>query len=225
MRAVDQDTGDNFEIGLEWADENYTVPHGNFTRWDMTDTPMWLNFTDPLIDHLGDYSFNSSEYALVPEDYTRDDWVYIIMGAQGTKDEIAGGERVFMPIAHPMHLHGHDFVLLAQEDRPFHKDDVTNGTFKYDNPPRRDVALLPRHGYMAIGFKTDNPGMWILHCHIAWHASSGLGINIRENEHMIELPQEAIDEKDRVCKNWRTWFADAEEHWYNKHEFQEDSGV
>ena len=186
---------------------------------------MWLNFTDPLIDHLGDYSFNSSEYALVPEDYTRDDWVYIIMGAQGTKDEIAGGERVFMPIAHPMHLHGHDFVLLAQEDRPFHKDDVTNGTFKYDNPPRRDVALLPRHGYMAIGFKTDNPGMWILHCHIAWHASSGLGINIRENEHMIELPQEAIDEKDRVCKNWRAWFADAEEHWYNKGEFQEDSGV
>lgn len=185
---------------------------------------MWLNFTDPLIDHVGDKSFNDPEYALVTEDYPEDSWVYLIMTAQGTQKQIKGGKRQFVPVAHPMHLHGHDYVLLAQENRPYHPDDVKNGTFKYDNPPRRDVALLPRHGYVAVAFKTDNPGQWIMHCHIAWHASSGLGLNIRENESKIKLAPEVKAEKDRVCKNWRTWFND-HSNWWDSHEFQEDSGV
>lgn len=218
-------TGDNFEIGLEWPDENYTVPHGNFSRWDMTTTPMWLNLTDPLIDHLGDKDYNPAEYCLVTEDYTREDWVYLIMGVHGTAQDDAEGKRIFLPLAHPMHLHGHDFVLLAQESRPFHADDVWNGTFNYKNPPRRDTALMPTNGYMAMAFRTDNPGLWILHCHIAWHASSGLGINIRENEHLVKLSQHAEDEKNRVCKNWRAWFSEAEKHWWDAHEFQEDSGI
>ena len=123
---------------------------------------MWLNFTDPLIDHLHDDTFNDPEYALITENYDSEDWVYLIMTAQGTQKQISAGRRVFVPVAHPMHLHGHDFVLIAQENRPFHPDDITNGTFKYDNPPRRDVALLPRHGYMAMAFKSDNPGQWIM---------------------------------------------------------------
>ena len=218
-------TGDNFEIGVEWPDENYTVPHGNFSRWDLLPTPMWLNFSDPAIDHLGDKNWNPDEYCLVTEDYDKESWVYIIMTAQDVGGKTGDtGKRYFVPVAHPMHLHGHDFVLLAQENRPFHLDDIKNGTFKYDNPPRRDVALLPRKGYMAIGFKTDNPGVWILHCHIAWHASSGLAMNIRENEHSINLSKEVVEEKDRVCKNWRAWFDD-KKNWFDHHEFQEDSGI
>jgi hypothetical protein len=30
------------------------------------------------------------------------------------------------------------------------------------NPVRRDVALLPQTGYLVIGFKTDNPGAWLM---------------------------------------------------------------
>lgn len=221
---VDADTGDNFEVGVEWPDADTTVPHGNFSRWDILDTPMWLNFSDPTIDHLHDKKWNPDEYALITENFAHEDWVYIIMTAQGTPKQIKEGRRIFVPVAHPMHLHGHDFVLLAQEDRPFHPDDLKNGTFKYDNPPRRDVALLPRWGYMAIGFRTDNPGLWILHCHIAWHASSGLALQIRENEDKIKLSKAVIREKDRVCKNWRTWFDD-EKNWFNHDEFQEDSGI
>jgi Multicopper oxidase len=190
----------------------------------MLDAPMWLNFTDPTIDHIGDYSWGSPETAIITENFSKEDWVYIIMTGQGTPKQVAGGKRLFIPVAHPMHLHGHDFVLLSQQKRPFHPDDVTNGTFKYDNPPRRDVALLPRNGYVAIGFKTDNPGLWILHCHIAWHASSGLALQIRENEAQIKLSRDAIREKDRVCKNWRKWFNNPK-NWWDAHEFQEDSGI
>lgn len=185
---------------------------------------MWLNLSDPLIDHLGDPSWNNSEYALITENYDEDEWVYLIMAAQGTAAQVAAGKRTFIPVAHPMHLHGHDFVLLAQENRPFHPDDLKNGTFHYDNPPRRDVVLLPRFGYVAVAFKPDNPGQWIMHCHIAWHASSGLALNIRENKHKVKLSDEVVAEKDRLCKNWRAWMAD-NSYWYHPEEFQEDSGI
>ncbi|KAF7504966.1 hypothetical protein GJ744_001547 [Endocarpon pusillum] len=221
---IDADTGDNFEIGIEAPAENFTVPHGNFTRWDFLDTPMWLNFSDPTIDHIGDYAWGTNETAMLIENFSKDEWVYIIMTGQGTPKQVAEGKRTFLPLAHPMHLHGHDFVLLSQQTRPFHPDDVTNGTFKYDNPPRRDVALLPRNGYMAVGFRLDNPGIWILHCHIAWHASSGLALQIRENEHEIQLTPQFIEEKDRVCKNWRKWLGN-DTNWWTPHEFQEDSGI
>lgn len=39
-------------------------------------------------------------------------------------------------------------------------------TLDYTNPVRRDVALLPAAGYLVIGFFTDNPGAWLMHCHI-----------------------------------------------------------
>ena len=185
---------------------------------------MWLNFSDPSINHIGDKSWNPPEYAFITEDYDKESWVYLIMTVNGTISQHNEGKRVFVPVAHPMHLHGHDYIIIAQENRPYHPDDVWNGTFKYDNPPRRDVALLPRHGYLAVAFKTDNPGVWIMHCHIAWHASSGLGLQVRENEHLIKLDPAIVKEKDYQCQKWTEWH-DNHKNWYDPHEFQEDSGV
>lgn len=103
--------------------------------------------------------------------------------------------------AHPIHLHGSDFVVLAQEPTPWNET-TSPQLFRYDNPPRRDVAMLPRGGFLAIAFKPDNPGAWLLHCHIAWHASSGLALQIliRPND----IPDYIGDLADtkRVCDNW-----------------------
>jgi len=72
------------------------------------------------------------------------------------------------PLAHPMHLHGHQFWVEAV------------GTGKWDgtvvsasNPPRRDVQIIPagsndNPGYIVLHWLNDNPGVWPLHCHIAW---------------------------------------------------------
>lgn len=66
-----------------------------------------------------------------------------------------------------------DIVVLAQSNTTF--DPVTSyETFNFINPPRRDVVLLPGGGFIAIAFKPDNPGAWLMHCHIAWHASAGM---------------------------------------------------
>lgn len=65
-----------------------------------------------------------------------------------------------------------DVVLLDQKNTTFDPVNSYND-FNFVNPPRRDVVLLPAGGYIAIAFKPDNPGVWLLHCHIAWHASAG----------------------------------------------------
>lgn len=73
--------------------------------------------------------------------------------------------RSQVPAAHPIHLHGHDFVVLDQRNSTYNESTAPLG-FNYDNPPRRDVALLPAEGYLALAFKPDNPGIWLVHCHI-----------------------------------------------------------
>jgi hypothetical protein len=64
-----------------------------------------------------------------------------------------------------IHLHGHDFYLLGHGPGIF--NDPT--TLQYTNPPRKDVAMLPAAGWLVIGFLTDNPGAWLMHCHIVSH--------------------------------------------------------
>lgn len=60
---------------------------------------------------------------------------------------------------------GHDFAVLQQETSPL--SSATFSPWKHlVNPPRRDVVLLPKGGFVVIAFKTDNIGTWLVHCHI-----------------------------------------------------------
>ena len=78
-----------------------------------------------------------------------------------------------------MHLHGHNFWVVAEGVGEW------NGTVDTINPQRRDTQLLQagtgtEPGYLVIQFNADNPGVWPFHCHIAWHVSTGLYMNIME---------------------------------------------
>ncbi|WP_119303672.1 multicopper oxidase family protein [Dongia deserti] len=63
---------------------------------------------------------------------------------------------------HPMHLHGHSFLVLSR-----------NGT---RNPRREwsDTVLIPPRKFVDVAFVADNPGDWMLHCHVTDHQMSGL---------------------------------------------------
>lgn len=56
---------------------------------------------------------------------------------------------------HPLHLHGHDFYVLAQGQGLF---DPTTVTLNTKNPPRRDTATSLGNGHLVLGVKMDNPG-------------------------------------------------------------------
>lgn len=61
--------------------------------------------------------------------------------------------------SNPMHLHGYDFFVLAQGLGNFDpKKDVKK--FNYHNPQLRNTVQVPRTGWAAVRFVTDNPGNW-----------------------------------------------------------------
>jgi hypothetical protein len=108
-----------------------------------------------------------------------------------------------------MHLHGHDFLVLAASTDPW---DGSTANWQHTNPPRRDVATVPPNGHLVIAFPLDNPGLWTLHCHIAWHSSGGFGAAILESPALI--PGSAVTndwQKDLVpvCEAWNKWAPNA----------------
>ncbi|CEJ82391.1 hypothetical protein VHEMI02457 [[Torrubiella] hemipterigena] len=62
---------------------------------------------------------------------------------------------------------------------------------------RTDTVVLPPHGNLVIRFVADNPGVWIFHCHIDWHLSSGLGMLFIEAptqiQERVKIPQQQYD--------------------------------
>ncbi len=77
------------------------------------------------------------------------------------------------PAAHPMHMHGHNMYVLKVGPGQWDGKIVNP-----QNPQRRDVQTLPAFSHMVVQIDADNPGVWPFHCHIAWHVSQGLYINI-----------------------------------------------
>jgi FtsP/CotA-like multicopper oxidase with cupredoxin domain len=80
------------------------------------------------------------------------------------------------PIPHPIHLHGHNYFVESVGDTTSWDGTVV----RPNNPQRRDVQILPTFGYLVMQIKADNPGVWPLHCHIAWHVSAGLYVTVME---------------------------------------------
>ncbi|KAL9101251.1 MAG: hypothetical protein Q9187_009265 [Circinaria calcarea] len=212
---------DTFEAGLTTPTKDHPTPHGNFSRWAIGEHPLWLNFSNPTILNLNNTNWDP-ELVVVPENLKDDSWIYLLITA--TDIPFPNQNRNFVAAAHPIHLHGHDFAILKQSETPYPGPTVN---LTLNNPPRRDVALLPAGGYLIIAFKSDNPGSWLLHCHIAWHASSGLALQILERQDEVVIEPGSLKETERVCRNWRSWFADTGNYWKagDVEAFQDDSGI
>ena len=86
--------------------------------------------------------------------------------------------RNYFPLVHPMHLHGHNFWVLAEGNGEW-DGTITNPP----NPQRRDTQLMVSGtpdvpSYVVLQWNADNPGVWPLHCHVVVHVSAGLYINV-----------------------------------------------
>jgi hypothetical protein len=126
-----------------------------------------------------------------------------------------------------MHLHGHDFAILGQGDNSSDLD-ASNVQLNFNNPPRRDTVLITSGGWVALAFRADNPGSWLFHCHIPWHASNGLALQILERQEdfkkMMSVPGR-LDETIRVCRQWDSWVSNSSNWYYPEGPFQDDSGI
>ncbi|XP_010558350.1 PREDICTED: laccase-7-like [Tarenaya hassleriana] len=77
--------------------------------------------------------------------------------------------------SHPMHLHGFNFHVLGQG---FGNYEPTRDrkNLNFFNPQFRNTLAVPVGGWAVIRFTADNPGAWIMHCHIDVHLPFGLGM-------------------------------------------------
>ncbi|KAM7270699.1 hypothetical protein ACFE04_029913 [Oxalis oulophora] len=74
---------------------------------------------------------------------------------------------------HPIHLHGYDFYIIAEGFGNFNPKTDT-AKFNLIDPPQRNTAAVPVGGWSVIRFVADNPGVWLMHCHLDVHISWGL---------------------------------------------------
>jgi iron transport multicopper oxidase len=88
------------------------------------------------------------------------------------------------PGKHPFHLHGHNFQAIWRSDEDAGYYNYSADTAFPDTPMRRDTFAVHPNGNIVLRFRADNPGVWLFHCHIEWHVTSGLIAT------MIEAPLE-----------------------------------
>ena len=56
-----------------------------------------------------------------------------------------------------------------------------------ENPILKDTIMIPTGSYAVIRFKSDNPGVWLMHCHTDTHVSFGMAVML--NVSFIDHPQ------------------------------------
>jgi len=160
--------------------------------WTVNGTSMRIDPGKPTVKYVAEHNTSYPKSYNLIEISSTAQWAYwIIQQAPNAP-----------PIAHPIHLHGHDFFLLGTGSGQFSSANINQ--LKFTNPPRRDVAFLPGGGWLVIAYPTDNPGAWLMHCHIAFHVSMGLSTQFLERKNDIRLPA-PNSEWYNTCTNWANY--------------------
>jgi len=68
---------------------------------------------------------------------------------------------------HPIHLHGHSFRVIARDGAPTRYREW------------RDTVLAMPKERVEIAFVADNPGDWMIHCHVLEHQAGGMMATVR----------------------------------------------
>ncbi|KAJ8764155.1 hypothetical protein K2173_005068 [Erythroxylum novogranatense] len=93
---------------------------------------------------------------------------------------------IVTPENHPIHLHGYDFYIIAEGFGNFNpKKDKSK--FNLVDPPLRNTVAVPSNGWAVIRFVADNPGVWIMHCHLDVHITWGLAMAFLVEDGVGEL--------------------------------------
>ncbi|KZL86009.1 multicopper oxidase [Colletotrichum incanum] len=169
-------------------------------KWYLNSTSMLVDWANPTLESIinGTTSWETDDAVIELSEANQ--WVYFVV-------------QTTLAVPHPIHLHGHDFFVLAQGSGTY----SSSVTLNTSNPPRRDTAMLPASGYLVMAWETDNPGAWLMHCHIGWHTSEGFSMQFIERYSEIA----AITDNTTLTDTCSTWTTFQEEYEIE----QEDSGV
>jgi FtsP/CotA-like multicopper oxidase with cupredoxin domain len=186
---------------------HFQDPNTSLFRWLIDGSPHIVDWNEPSLKTVLDGGVDFGPNSNIKE-MPGDGWY--LWWIQSTA-------QIRLP--HPIHLHGHDFYILGSGIGTW--DGTTTG-LNFENPTRRDTATLPAGGYLLMAFPADNPGMWIMHCHIAWHASQGLSMQFMERRGEISSSIGDVGDFRHGCDEWDDFWYDGNP---NKPYNQTDSGI
>ncbi|TRM69923.1 Cupredoxin [Schizophyllum amplum] len=101
---------------------------------------------------------------------------------------------------HPMHKHFNRFWVVGQGMGEWNFSSVAEAaaampeSFNLVNPPVRDSYNTPVSGkigsWLALRYRTVNPGANIIHCHITQHNTAGMTEVLLEGIELVQLPKD-----------------------------------
>ncbi|KAJ1643776.1 ferroxidase fet3 [Coemansia erecta] len=114
-------------------------------------------------------------------------------------------------LPHPIHIHGHVFQVVSsgpEEISPSlgvtevevqnSKEPVRNYTGRV--PISRDTVVVPSGRYIKIRFRADNPGAWLLHCHMDIHMGMGMVMTFVEAPDVLQETQRIPRQMADFCR-------------------------
>jgi FtsP/CotA-like multicopper oxidase with cupredoxin domain len=151
----------------------HPLPPNAYTRVNLADaTPLTLRMEGGAMGGMRAATLGGEEKSMRELARAGRFWSFngVADGYEGAPlAELSLGEHVRLAIAndtafpHAIHLHGMHFHEIGQ--------DGALGVL-------RDTTLIERGGYREIAFVADNPGQWLLHCHMLSHAASGMSTRL-----------------------------------------------
>ncbi|KAJ4380695.1 laccase, multicopper oxidase, benzenediol:oxygen oxidorectuctase [Didymella sp. IMI 355093] len=182
-----------------------TLQAGNVVRWHLDGTPLIVDWNNPTLETVlagkSDFYPNNNIHEMPNSNW----YIWYIESTDGFQ------------LPHPIHLHGHDFYVVGEGPGQW---DGSVSSLNLNNPLRRDTTTMPVNGYLVLAFPADNPGTWVMHCHIAWHASQGLALQFLERKGEIVGAIGSTADFKQGCDEWDGyWFPG--NHPYN----MTDSGI
>ncbi|KAF2157303.1 multicopper oxidase [Myriangium duriaei CBS 260.36] len=168
----------------------------NFVYWALNLSAMNVDWQKPTLQYVMENNNSFPTQYDVIEVPNEGVWTFWLI--QTLQQTVSSTEIAAAPPPHPIHLHGHDFFVLGSGPGSYKQG---SSTLNFANPPRRDTTILPSTGWLAVAFMANNPGAWLMHCHIAWHISEGLGVQFLEAKNQIVLPPSGSFNSQ--CNNWK----------------------
>ncbi|KAL2427376.1 Iron transport multicopper oxidase fetC [Exophiala dermatitidis] len=127
-------------------------------------------------------ALTSGDLATNPDVYGKSTNAFVLEHNQVVEIEIYNRHMT----NHPFHLHGHHFQAVWRSPPgggAYDASRLSDADF-HQTPIRRDTIVLPAGSGAVLRFRADNPGVWLFHCHMEWHAETGLVAT------MVEAPLE-----------------------------------
>ncbi|KAL1368557.1 hypothetical protein HN51_022701 [Arachis hypogaea] len=152
--------------GFSMLEAFYRNVSGVYTKDFPSQPPLVFNYTDPSLETNTSNPLIFAPKSTKAKTLKFNSTVQIVL--QNTA--ILGTEN------HPIHVHGFNFYVLAQGFGNYNAT-IAEPQFNFVDPQVRNTISVPVGGWAVIRFQANNPGIWLVHCHLETHLPWGLAMS------------------------------------------------